>query len=92
MTNIKENTKQNDVHSHIDKAFKIIDEYLPGTYVNKVQTVLGETHPEITAGMIRNVRHRISEYPISRIEIVNALVEVALNHKSELEKLKKITA
>jgi 3-dehydroquinate synthetase len=89
MTNIKRKSNQQDVHSHIDKAFIIIDEHLPNVYVDKVLEKL--KGKEITSGMIRNVRNR-SQSIENRIEVVNALVEVALEHKAEKEKLKKLIA
>lgn len=74
---MKKNTKIN-VHSHIVKAFTIIDEYLPYRYVDKVKEI--HNAPE---GSIRNVRNSRS----GNVKIVNALLKVALNEKKSLEEM-----
>lgn len=86
MTNIMNNTKPDDMQIHIDNAFGIIDEYLPSTYVERVLEKIPKHTP--SKSVIRNIRMRLSV----RIEVINALVEVALENKSEIEKLKKIIA
>ena len=84
MTKIIKNKKQSDMYSHIKKAHDILNEHLPNLYVNKVSEKLSK---KISLGTIRNVRHGLS----NNIEVLNALVEVALENKSNIEKLKKIT-
>lgn len=91
MTNIEEKSKTNNVHLHIVNAFKIIDEHLPAYYVDKVLQKLPKDC-KITSGQIRNVRNRVKKIEEKRIEIVNALVETALENKKEIQKLKKLTA
>ena len=86
MTNIKENTTTTDVYSHINKAFEIIDKYLPKMYVEKVFEKLPE-NTKITTGIIRNVRNRTQPNLSSRLEVVNALVEVALENQQYQQKL-----
>jgi len=86
MTNIKNNKDKYDVHLHINQAFEIIDQYLPKMYVDKVLEKL-PTNTSITSGIIRNVRNRTQPNLTSRLEVVNALVEVALENKELQEKL-----
>ena len=86
MTNITNNTKGKDVQSHIDKAYKIIDEYLPFNYVEDVLKKLPKGN-SITKSIIRNVKKKNS----SRLDVLNAMVEVALDNKTQMAKLKKLT-
>jgi 3-dehydroquinate synthetase len=88
MTNIKKKTTREDMQMHIDKAFIIIEEHLPQEYVNKVMDKLQSK--TITRGIIRNVRNKTGKVE-NKIEVVNALVEVALEHKAEKEKLLQLT-
>jgi hypothetical protein len=67
---------------HIEKAYKIIDEHLPFSYTNLVIAKL-PVESGVTSGMIRNVKKRATE----RIDILNAMVEVALENKALKEKL-----
>lgn len=87
MTNITTNINNNDVQTHIDKAHELIDKYLPTAYVDEVLKKLPEGH-NITKGMIRNVRAKLN----NRLEILNALVEVAKENQAQIEKLKMLTA
>ena len=59
MTNIKEKSKNTDVQLHIDKAFKIIDEHLPVSYVPEVLEKL-PLDTEITPSIIRNIQKKTS--------------------------------
>jgi hypothetical protein len=88
MTNIKKKTKGKDMQLHIDKAFEIIEEHLPQEYVNKVMSKFPKK--DITRGIIRNVRNKTGKLE-NKIEVINALVEVALEHKAEKEKLLQLT-
>lgn len=83
-------SKTNDVQMHIDNAFEIIDEFLPTQYVDKVLEKLPE-NTSTTKGVIRNIRNRTNKNASRRIDVLNALVEVALENKMDLEKLKIIT-
>ena len=82
MTNIIENKKQSDVQTHINSAYQIIDEYLPRNYVDRVLEKLKENPP--SKGVIRNVKAKLN----IRLEILNAMVEVALEDKAQIESLK----
>lgn len=86
MTNITNNTKGKDVQIHIAKAYKIIDEYLPFNYVDDVLKKLPKGN-SITKNIIRNVKKKNS----SRLDVLNAMVEVALDNKRQMAKLKKLT-
>lgn len=86
MTNILNNTKAKDVQLHIAKAYKIIDEYLPFNYVEEVLKKLPKDS-SITKSIVRNVKKKHSV----RIDVLNAMVEVALDNKKQITKLKKLT-
>lgn len=90
MTNIKEKEIGTDVQMHINKAFQIIELYLPKMYVEKVLEKF-PTDTKITSGIIRNVRNKTQTNLESRLEVVNALVEVALENKKQQEKLQNLT-
>ena len=87
MTNILNNTKGKDVQSHIAKAYTIIDEFLPFNYVEDVLQKLPKG-TSITKSIIRNVKKKHS----CRLDVLNAMVEVALDNKKQLARLKKLTA
>lgn len=72
---------------NITKAYEIIEEHLPFNYSSEVMNKLPKDG-SITMGMIRNVKKKLS----SRLDILNAMVEVALEHKTQKENLKKLTA
>lgn len=76
-----EKRARKNVRSHINKAFQIIDTYLPYRYVGKVKEIC-----DAPAGTIRNVRNARN----GSSEIVEALLKVALEEKKRMEKLEKI--
>lgn len=85
MKNLPNKTSINDMQTHIDKAFEIIKEHLPTSYVKSVLDKLPEdsgVNPE----MIRNVRLK-KQGVLKSMEIFNALVEVALDNKAQKERL-----
>lgn len=71
---------------HIEKAYKIIDKHLPFNYTNLVMAKLPK-ELGVTSGMIRNVKKGATK----RIDILNAMVEVALENKKLLENFKELT-
>jgi hypothetical protein len=85
MTNINEKTIDSNLKIHIEKAFEIINEYLPSPYVDKVFAILPEPKPK--KSYIRNVRHRVTAAHDNRIDIINALLQVAKDNKAMIEKL-----
>ena len=86
MTNIIINNKQKDMQLHIEKARTIIAEYLPSEYVDKVLEKL-PADSKVSKGTIRNVKNKLS----NRLDVLNAMVEVALENKVLQEKLITIT-
>jgi hypothetical protein len=86
MTNITIKNKDKNMQMHIEKAYQIIDNHLPFNYVEAVIKKLPE-NTEVSKGMIRNAKKKLSK----RIDILNAMVEVALENKELVEKFKKIT-
>jgi hypothetical protein len=88
MTNIIEKSKPTDVHVHIDKAYKVIDEHLPADYTKKVLEKAKDK--TLTAGVIRNIRYRVTLYPKTRINILNILLELSLENKKAKEHLAKL--
>ncbi|MBW4362116.1 hypothetical protein [Flavobacterium taihuense] len=86
MTNVTKNNKANNVQLHIEKAYEIIDNYLPVNYVEAVLAKLPK-NTNITKGMIRNAKKKLSK----RIDVINAMVEVALENKALVEELKRLT-
>ncbi len=89
MTNITENKQKQDVHMHIDKAYEIIKNNLPSNYVKKVHAKIQD--PDLTDGMIRNLKNRVTKYPKTKINVLNALVEVANEYQDDLKNLKDLT-
>ena len=86
MTNIMINNKQKDMELHIAKARTIIAEYLPKEYVDKVLEKL-HADSKVSKGTIRNVKNKLS----NRLDVLNAMVEVALENKKLQDKLITIT-
>lgn len=80
MTNIRKRNTSKNVHLHTDKAFAIIDKYLPCTYVEQVKELVN-----YSSGTIRNVRSQKN----GNIKIIEALLKVALLNKKEIEKNNK---
>jgi hypothetical protein len=87
MAKILKNTTSKNVHLHIEKAYKTIDDWLPRNYVDEVKAKLPK-NKIVSKGTMHNVRQKKS----TRLDVLNAMVEVALDHKKEIEKLKKLTA
>jgi hypothetical protein len=82
MTNIIINNKQKDMDVHIQKARLIIAKYIPSEYVDKVLEKL-PADSKVSKGTIRNVKNNLS----NRLDVLNAMVEVALENKALQEKL-----
>lgn len=89
MTKIQTKSHSKDVHSHIDKAYLIIDGKLPDYYVKAVKSK--PSCKNVSSGIIRNTRNRTTLYPINHIHVINALVQVANEYQNELEKLATLT-
>lgn len=88
MTKIIEKNKKDDMHSHIDKAYDIINEHLPENYTDEV--IKRAADESVTKGIIRNLRYRITKYPSTRLPLLNIMVQIALEHKEQKEQLSKL--
>lgn len=89
MTNITLKGQKTDVQLHIDKAYAIIKNNLPSNYVKKVQAKIDD--PSLTAGIVRNLKNRVTIYPKTKINVLNALVEVANEYQADLKNLEQLT-
>lgn len=88
MTNITEKKNKNDMRSHIVKAFEIIEEHLPESYVPLVLDKLKADGLQASSNVIRNVRIKDpEEIRANHFAIVNAMVEVANDNKMQKQKL-----
>ena len=74
---------------HIDKAYEIIKNNLPSNYVKKVHAKIQDS--DLTDGMIRNLKNRVTKYPKTKINELNALVEEANEYQDDLKNLKDLT-
>ncbi len=74
------------MQTHIDKAYKFLDEHLPYEYVKEVKTELSKKGIDTSGTVIRNVRTGKSK----RLDVLNALLIVAKQYKNEKEELVKI--
>lgn len=83
MTNLINKNEKDDVQLHIDTAYEILDNYLPTIYMSKVLEKLPKD--KYSKSIIRNVRARLN----LKLDVLNAMVEVALENKNQLDILKK---
>lgn len=89
MSKINKNKQLEKVQMHTDKAYTIIDVYLPPAYVSLVQSKLSKKGINtVSSSIIRNVKNKTN----TRIDILLALVEVALENKKTIAQLEKLTA
>jgi hypothetical protein len=88
MANFKKQTNKIDVQMHIKKSYEFIDKYLPATYLARVREKLPKSL-NVSDGHIKNIKNQFSK-PDNQLEVLNALVEVALENKQSIEKLEKI--
>lgn len=89
MSKIIKNKQSKDVHSHNEKAYAFIEEYLPSPYVDLVITKMTEKNLKApSSSNIRNVKNKTN----FRNDILLALVEVAQDNKDNVEKIKMLTA
>lgn len=86
MTKLPKATKKNDVQTHINAAYACMDEHLPTQYAGRTLRKLRHL-TDITEDKIRNVRLKKNTAPENNLEVVNALLEVALENKAQKEKL-----
>src|SRR5690606_30775710 len=86
MTKINEKIKRDNVQTHIDECYNIINTHLPTSYSKKVQQKLLDRGIVISTSMIRNVRTR-QNY---NSDILFALVEIAKEAKEKSDALKDL--
>ncbi|WP_264554148.1 hypothetical protein [Flavobacterium sp. N2038] len=89
MSKLIKNSNLKEDNSHNTKAYEFIDQHLPATYVDLTICYLikkGQTVPN--KALIRNVRNKT----IFRNDILLALVEVALENKEAIERIKLLTS
>ena len=88
MANIVENTTKKNMQTHIEKAYKFLDEHLPFSYSGPAQELLQHAGVDASLSVIKNVRAKMS----IRIDVLNALLDVARQERSRKEELiKKIS-
>jgi hypothetical protein len=90
MTKIIEKNNKMKMRLHIDKAYEIIEDNLPDMYVDLVKLKL-PNDLTLSSGVIRNIKNRVQQYPMSRIAVLNALVEISNEHTAECKKLEQLT-
>lgn len=90
MNKIQDKKNLTDVQIHIEKAYQIIDAHLPVGYVEKVFEKLPKD-TKVTINIIQNVRQR-KQKASSNLEVFNAIVEVAIDNKNNVDSLKKLIA
>lgn len=83
MAKINENNNTKNMHSHIDKAYEFLDKNLPTLYSTAVQKNLRYQGIEVSHSIIKNVRNRTS----IRIDVLNALLDLARKEKKQVEEL-----
>jgi hypothetical protein len=87
MANILKNTNQTEMRLHIEKAREIIEAHLPTNYCAETRAKLPVKF-KLSDHTIRNVAQKKS----NNLDVLNAMVEVALEHKEKQEKLKNLVA
>lgn len=83
------------MHLHIDDVYSFLDAHLPYSYVDDVLKLMRKKQKvNLPAkSTIRKVRVRSTPAYEKRLDILNALVDLAQKNKSEKEKLtEKISA
>lgn len=83
MANIIENNNIKNMQTHIDKAYQFLEDNLPTTYSIAVQKNLQYQKITVSTSVIKNVRNRVSV----RIDVLNALLELARKNKAQVEEL-----
>lgn len=88
MTNIKEIEEIKNLRTHINEAYEYLDCYLPNRYSKEVQKRLKEKETKVSITTITNVRNRTNGN--ERLDVLNALLEVAEQNKAYLDRIVKI--
>lgn len=87
MTNLNKLYTFYNVHSHNEQEMlkELLETYLPKEYTTLVIEKLKENNIEVSASIIRNVKHGLTK----NIAVFNAILQVAKSHKALNEQLKK---
>lgn len=92
MTILREKNKTSNVHLHTEKAYALLDAFLPSHYVELVQERFKIKYPEKavpSSGTLRNVKNRVNKSSERRIDIINVMVEIAADNKKACNDLEK---
>ena len=74
MTKVNKKTKHSNIDSNIQKAFKVIDDYLPKHYTREVKELV----PEVSENHIRAIKCNRK----GNARVIAALLKVATHHKN----------
>lgn len=85
MAKILNKTNHNDMHLHIEKARQIIDAYLPTKYTDEVTKKLPEGFK-----LGKYSLYNVAQNKSNNLDILNAMVEVALENKKKQEAFKAL--
>lgn len=89
MSKLIKNSNFKEDNSHNKKAYEFIDKHLPVTYVElTISCLIKKGHDAPNKSLIRNVRNKT----IVRNDILLALVEVALENKEAIDRIKLLTS
>ncbi len=72
--------EKNDVRSHIDELYEVINKGLPAGYIKSVS----EKFPNVSDETIRSVKNRVNRYPKKNIQLLQYLKELALNFQEQI--------
>lgn len=70
---------------HIKKAYRFLEIYLPSNYTEETQAVLKKSNITVSSAVIRNVKNNRRT---NNLNVLNALLQVAKNHKKQINSLK----
>ena len=85
MTNIKENIETKNMRTHIDSAYKFLEDHLPTRYSLEVKDRLSEKGVVVSRTTITNVRNRTNDN--TRLDVLNELLSLAKEEEKQGEKL-----
>ncbi len=73
------------MQTHIKAAYDFLENNLPYEYVKQTQRVLKEADIEVSPAVIRHVKNNRRG---NNMNVLNALLQVAKNHKKQIKSLK----
>ncbi|HBK83837.1 MAG TPA: hypothetical protein DDZ41_09640 [Flavobacterium sp.] len=95
ITMLQQKKQTKNMHLHIDEVYRFLDAHLPYYYVEEVIEIFQRKgfNRLPSKSTIRKVRSRNAASYEKRLDILNALVDLAKKNKSNKEKInKKVTA